>query len=67
LVTRNLYTGRDIEPQPTGRSLSVDHQQSVRQLDRLKGLGSLTMLPGHGRPWSGDTSDAVEAAQAAAR
>lgn len=62
LVTRDLYTGCDIPPQPTGPSLSVNHDDAVRHLDRLGDLGPITLLPGHGRPWRGEARDAVDAA-----
>ncbi len=62
LVTRHMYTGRDIAPQCTSPSLSVNHRDAVRHLDRLSHLGSITLLPGHGRPWTGQASEAVTGA-----
>ncbi len=65
LVTRDMYTGRDIAPQCTSPSLSVNHLDAVSHLDRLGHLGSITLLPGHGRPWTGEASEAVTGAMKA--
>jgi glyoxylase-like metal-dependent hydrolase (beta-lactamase superfamily II) len=62
LVTRDLYSGRDTAPQVTAPSLSKDFGDAVSHLDRLTELGTVRLLPGHGRPWSGDARDAVEGA-----
>ncbi|MBI3688153.1 MAG: MBL fold metallo-hydrolase [Actinobacteria bacterium] len=67
MVTRNLYTGRDGGPQLTSRTLNGDFEQARRSLDRLADLGPVVLLPGHGRPWVGDTRDAVAANLPAAR
>ena len=37
----------------------TDYEQARRSLDRLKDLGEVTMLPGHGRPWKGNIKDAI--------
>lgn len=62
LVTRNLYTGRDGGPQLTSPSLNRDYNEAYRSLARIENLGPLTLLPGHGRPWTGDARDAVAGA-----
>jgi glyoxylase-like metal-dependent hydrolase (beta-lactamase superfamily II) len=65
LVTRDLYTGRGGAPQLTRPRLNDDVSWARRSLDRLKDLGSVHMLPGHGAPWDGDMRDAVVGALAA--
>ena len=65
LVTRDMYTGRDVAPQCTSPSLSVNHTDAVRHLDRLGHLGHITLLPGHGKPWTGEASEAVTGAMRA--
>ena len=67
LVTRNLLTGQDGPPQFDQPSLNVDHPEAVRRLDRIRAMGSVTGLPGHGRPWHGDLADAVDQATADGR
>jgi glyoxylase-like metal-dependent hydrolase (beta-lactamase superfamily II) len=67
LVTRDLYTGRRGEPQLTRPRLNEDVNVARRSLDRLKDLGSVHMLPGHGAPWHGDMRDAVAGAVALRR
>ena len=64
LVTRNLMTGEWGGPQVPHRSLNADDQQSRRTLDRLREIGRVTMLPGHGRPWVGSMADAISLARA---
>ena len=64
LVTQCLMSGRETPPQVPTRSLNDDTQQATRALDRLRELGNVTMLPGHGKPWSGTMQEAVEQARA---
>jgi glyoxylase-like metal-dependent hydrolase (beta-lactamase superfamily II) len=59
LVTRNLFTGAEGPPQLPGRQLNHDDKQARRSLHRLRELGKLTLLPGHGRPWHGEMDAAV--------
>lgn len=61
LVTRHLLTGRYGAPQVPPPSLSHDYAQAHRSLARFRELGTLTMLPGHGKPWHGDLSACVAA------
>lgn len=63
LVTRDLYTGRDGDPQLTAPSLNGDYTQAARSLNRLEDLGEVILLSGHGRPWTGTARDAVAAAR----
>jgi glyoxylase-like metal-dependent hydrolase (beta-lactamase superfamily II) len=62
LVTRNLLTGSDGPPQVTSRRLNARYSDAFRALDRLRGLGPVVLLPGHGRPWHGQADDAVDLA-----
>ena len=61
LVTLDPYRGKQ------GPSLMLDGvnenpAQARASLDRLRGLGTRTLLPGHGEPWQGDMDDAVSTA-----
>lgn len=62
MVTRDLYTGKFGNPQLTRPGLNDDYNEARRSLERLKGLGRVKMLPGHGRPWDGDISEAISLA-----
>jgi len=64
IVTRNLLTGAQGQPQLTSPILSQNYQESIRSLDLLKELGNLTLLPGHGAPWKGNITDAISIALA---
>src|SRR5262249_39503959 len=63
LITRNLLTGRHGPPQLAPTVLNNDTTAARRSLERLRKLGHLTLLPGHGRPWSGDMAEAVQNAR----
>jgi len=63
LVTQNLLTGARGRPQVVARPLNADHQQARRTLDRLRNLGRVTLLPGHGHPWTGSIAEAIAAAR----
>ncbi len=63
LVTRNLYSGEEGTPQVPSHGLNADDDRALASLDRLSGLGVVTMLPGHGRPWHGRMDDAVAQAR----
>lgn len=58
LVTRNIFTGREGDPQLLGAA-DEDHNQARRSLARLEGLGTVTLLPGHGDPWRGEIDRAL--------
>lgn len=64
LVTFDPYTGR-IGPRLVARAATVDSQRNLDSLQAITGLGSGTLLPGHGEPWRGDFSQAVELARSA--
>ena len=66
LVTVSLLTGRTTKPQVTSPSLNADYPQAVKHLDKLNKPGAITLLPGHGRPWTGDAREAVAGASEAA-
>ncbi len=67
IVTRSLLTGTAGPPRLVDRVLNDDDTQAERSLDRIKDLGVLTILPGHGVPWRGATSQAVELARESAK
>lgn len=60
LVTRHLLTGAHGQPQLTPHILNHDAEGARRSLDRLRELGPITLLPGHGKAWHGQAADAVE-------
>jgi glyoxylase-like metal-dependent hydrolase (beta-lactamase superfamily II) len=62
LVTRNPFTGR-VGPQIMPAGLNEDSAWALRSLDALVGLPADTLLPGHGDPWVGETSEAVRLAR----
>jgi glyoxylase-like metal-dependent hydrolase (beta-lactamase superfamily II) len=62
LVTRNLITGRLGAPGVVVPILSDDYQLSLKSLAKLKDLGRVTLVSGHGLAWIGDAASAVEAA-----
>jgi glyoxylase-like metal-dependent hydrolase (beta-lactamase superfamily II) len=53
LITRNLLTGAHGGPQLASPALTHDMAAARRTLDRFRELGSLTLLPGHGKAWQG--------------
>lgn len=63
LCTISPATGRRADPQLQTRGSNRDSDQAMASLERLAGVGSRLVLPGHGGPWH----DGVEAAVAAAR
>lgn len=63
LVTQCLMSGRETKPQVPTRSLNHNTKQASKALDKLSELGSVTMLPGHGKPWQGVMTEAVEGAR----
>lgn len=65
LVTVDLLSGR---PRPSIAPAFVNESSSeaLESLGRLAGLTAGTLLPGHGEPWHGGVSAAVEIARVAA-
>lgn len=64
LVTLDPYTGRR-GPRAIARAATADAERAITSLDALSPLGHLTLLPGHGEPWTGDAAQAVEQARRA--
>ncbi len=63
MTTRNVLTG---ENGPTPAPFTSDPALALESLDRVAELGATLVLPGHGWPWRGGTSAAVEAVRSAA-
>jgi len=63
IVTRNLLTGNLGLPQLTNPILNKNYKQASASLALIQELGNLTILPGHGTPWSGNIMEAVAIAQ----
>ena len=63
LCTMSFFSGRPADPQLQTRASNRNSAQAMKSLDRLQGIASRTVLPGHGAPWP----DGVEAAAASAR
>jgi glyoxylase-like metal-dependent hydrolase (beta-lactamase superfamily II) len=61
LVTDGLIHGR-VGPQLMPDRFHLDVAQARESLQRLAGLSAELVLPGHGRPWRGPVSEAVERA-----
>ena len=62
IATRNVVTGA------TGPQLApfgADYREAMRSLDRLDGIEARVVLPGHGEPWTGGVTAALQAARAA--
>jgi glyoxylase-like metal-dependent hydrolase (beta-lactamase superfamily II) len=59
IVTRNLLSGELGNPQLTSPVLTNNYKEAMRSLDLLRELGNVTMLAGHGTPWTGNMNDAV--------
>lgn len=64
LVTQDLFTGR-AGLQLTRPQLNDDYADARKSLDRLKDLGKVKILPGHGRPWDGEIVEAISKALSA--
>ncbi|NHN40894.1 MBL fold metallo-hydrolase [Halorubellus sp. JP-L1] len=62
LATRNIFTGRESGPQLLGAA-DEDHEAARASLDRLAGLGTVTLLPGHGNPMEGDVDAIIDRAR----
>lgn len=66
MVTLDLFSGRAGGPQLPHRLLNGDDLAARRSLDRLRELGRVTMLPGHGPAWTGLAAEAIESARSGA-
>ncbi|QZP38557.1 MBL fold metallo-hydrolase [Halobaculum magnesiiphilum] len=62
LATRNIFTQREGDPQLLGPA-DEDHAEAAESLARLGGLGTVTLLPGHGDPWRGEIDTAIALAR----
>lgn len=62
LATLDIRTGRRGDPMLMSL-FNADHGQAADSLERLAGLGEVTLLPGHGDPWRGDAADAIRSAR----
>jgi glyoxylase-like metal-dependent hydrolase (beta-lactamase superfamily II) len=63
LATVDFETWRGHEPQLLPAWLNTDHDRARESLANLESLGDVTLLPGHGDPWTGPMSDAVRNAR----
>ena len=45
------------------RLLNTSDRQARNSLDKLIEMGHVTILPGHGNPWTGEIAEAVEIAR----
>lgn len=59
LITMNLLTGSSSQPTLCYEGVNDDNVRARASLSRLKGLGEVTILPGHGDPWHGLSDEAV--------
>lgn len=62
LATRNIFTQQEGDPQLLGAA-DEDHDEARESLAGLEGLGSVTILPGHGNPWHGEVDAALDLAR----
>lgn len=62
LVTRHLLRGDYGAPQLVANGLNDDALVAARSLARLRDLGRLTLLTGHGKGWTGEMEEAVAGA-----
>lgn len=53
LVTRDLFSGAHTLPQVPREALNQDDRAARSSIGKLRELGEVTLLPGHGRPWKG--------------
>ncbi len=63
LLTQNMFTGAHGHPQFAPHSLNADNLVSTRSIDRFREIGDVTLLSGHGKPWSGSMSEAIQLAR----
>lgn len=62
LATLDIKRGRPGPPMLM-TLFNADESQAVASLDRLEGLGTVTLLPGHGDPWRDEMAEAVRSAR----
>lgn len=61
LATVDFETWQGNSPQLLPPWVNVDHERARESLARLESLGEVVLLPGHGDPWTGDLSRAIDA------
>lgn len=61
LLTRHLLTGASGPPAVAPAALTHDLPTARRSAARTRELGRVTLLPGHGEPWTGDLTAVVAA------
>lgn len=65
MATMDLLGSRT-GPQRMNPVFDLDSEMALRSLDRLDGVEASLILPGHGKPFHGSTSEAVEKVRASA-
>lgn len=56
VLTQSLRTGKPQQPLAPEKPYNMDDQETRRSVAKLRDLGNITILPGHGRAWTGDSS-----------
>lgn len=59
LVTKNVFTGIEGEPQLLHSSINQHPQLAKESLEKLKTIGAITLYPGHGKLWRGNLSTSL--------
>jgi glyoxylase-like metal-dependent hydrolase (beta-lactamase superfamily II) len=59
VITQDLLTGVQGHPQLPNRILNSNDAEARQSLDRIRELGPVTLLPGHGKPWTGTMEEAI--------
>jgi glyoxylase-like metal-dependent hydrolase (beta-lactamase superfamily II) len=57
LVTNNIFTGKEGEPQLLHNSINQDPQMAKRSIEKLNTIGEITLYPGHGKLWKGNLAE----------
>ena len=57
VLTQSLLTGKSQPPLVPERPFNMNDQEAHRSVARYRGLGEITILPGHGRAWTGDFAE----------
>jgi glyoxylase-like metal-dependent hydrolase (beta-lactamase superfamily II) len=63
LATVDFERWRGHAPQLLPTWINADHERARESLSALEPLGEVVLLPGHGDPWTGRTSEAVRMAR----
>jgi glyoxylase-like metal-dependent hydrolase (beta-lactamase superfamily II) len=59
LMTLDIPTGAACQPCPPRPRFNEDDREARRSAERLRSLGTITLLPGHGAPWVGDLASSA--------